>query len=267
MRTAKTITRRIVPKRALIIAIALGSMATFTYGQQESPTLGVTLDTTYASKYVWRGYDVFGENGSLQPSVDVDLFGSGFSVNAWGAIPMGSGSEDLTELDYTLAYGITLFEDEAYAMELGTNFIYYDFPKVNSKATPDCQELGVGVALPGLISIGEIAVVPSYYVGKLWPASSEPGFDVAGFYHALGLGSEVPVPGTDLTLSLAADINYNGGMFGADHDWSHATLGASTRFDVGPVAISPFVNYQLSMEDTVNTKDILYGGMSVSYSF
>ncbi len=262
----KTTTSKISTKLTLLIAIAFGSITGLASGE-ENPTLGVTLDTTYASKYMWRGYNVFGENGSFQPSLDVDLFGSGFSVNAWGAIPLGSGSESLTELDYTLAYGITLFEEESYAVDLGANFIYYDFPKVNSKATPDSHEFGISVALPNLFSIGEIGIVPSYYVGKLWPASSSPGFDVAGFYHSLGLGSDLPIPGTDLALSLSADINYNDGMFGADHDWSHATLGVSTGFAVGSVSISPFLNYQISMEDTVNPEDELFGGLSVSFAF
>ena len=108
-----------------------------------------------------------------------------------------------------------------------------------------------GVLLTTLIgiSIGEIAVVPSYYVAKFWPGSSSPGFDVAGVYHAIGLGSDIPIPGTDLALSLSGDINYNSGLFGADHDWSHATLGASTSFDIGAVSVSPFVNYQISMEE------------------
>ena len=49
--------------------------------EEESPTLGVTLDSTFVSKYMWRGYDILGDHGAWQPSVDLDLFGTGFSLN------------------------------------------------------------------------------------------------------------------------------------------------------------------------------------------
>ena len=43
--------------------------------------LGFTFDNTYSSKYMWRGYDLFGANGAYMPSLDADLFGTGWSIN------------------------------------------------------------------------------------------------------------------------------------------------------------------------------------------
>lgn len=257
-------------KRALFCFTLLGvSLVGFetTCRAQDDSKLGVTLDATWVSRYLWRGYDVFDDHASFQPSVDIDLFGSGFSVNAWAAIPMGSGYENLTEYDYTVAYGTTLFEEEVYALDLGINYIYYDFPKVNSRAIPDTQEVGVSVALPNLIMIGDSALVPSYYVCKFWPSKSGVGFDVAGGYHTLGLSYDWTIPGTEQVLSLSTDVNYNDGLFGADHDWSHANLGISTSFNLDPFSVSPFLGYQISMDDSVNDEDELIGGVSVSISF
>lgn len=234
---------------------------------QDDAGLGVTLDTTYTSKYIWRGHDLFDDHAAIQPSVNWDIFDTGFSANVWGSLPMGSGSEDLTELDYTLAYGTTIFEDAPYAVDLGVNYIYYDFPKVNSRAIPDTQEVGVSVSLPNLIELGGIALAPSYYAGKLWPTDSDIGFDVAGGYHSFGLGCEIAVPETEWTVELSGDLNYNDGLFGADHDWSHATLGVAMNMELWRFAVRPFLNYQISMENSVNTEDELYGGVSLAMEF
>jgi len=124
----------------------------------------------------------------------------------------------------------------------------------------------MSMAMPALFEIGGSALVPSYYVGKLWPNSSGTP-DVAGGYHSFGLSYDVAIPDTEYAVSLSYDINYNDGMFGSDHDWSHNTFGISTSVPVGPVSVSPFLNYQVSMDDSVNDENELYGGVSVSMSF
>jgi hypothetical protein len=235
-----------------------------TLAEDEKPRLGVDLSTNYVSRYIWRGYDVFDDHAALQPSANFDLFGSGFSVNVWGSLPMGSGYEDLSELDYTIAYGVSYFEEEKYALDVSANYIYYDFYKVKSKGA-DTEEVGICFALPKLLEIGGGVLVPKYYVGKLWPVDGAD--DIAGIYHSFSLSYDVTIPSTEQVLSFYSDINYNDGLFGADSDWSHATFGVSTSVEAGCVSITPFLNYQVSMEDTVNDEDELYGGVSVSMSF
>jgi hypothetical protein len=261
-----------------LMTVLIFSACGVIYAQEaDQPQLGIDLDTTLVSKYVWRGYDLFDDHGAFQPSVNVDLFDTGFSVNVWGSIPMGTGSNGhgdginvWQEYDYTLAYGITLFEDECYALDLGANYIYYHFPKLNHMA--DTQEIGASLAMPKLLSIGEIALVPSYYAGKLWPTSSGQEDDVAGGFHILGLSFDLPVPcplkeDTRQVFSFFTDITYNDGAFAADHDWSHSTIGVSTGVEVGPITITPALYYQISMDDSVNDEDELWGGLSVSYGF
>jgi hypothetical protein len=62
-------------------------------------------------------------------------------------------------------------------------------------------------------------------------------------------------------------VNYNDGILGADHDWSHATLGLSTSFELEPVTLTPFLNYQISMDESVNDEDEIYGGISITLDF
>lgn len=265
--------------KSLLLAAILVGLAATCRADDGAAKLAIDFDATYVSKYIWRGYDLFDDHAALQPSVNLDLFGSGFSANVWGSIPMGSSSNRhhglevtdginiLQEYDYTIAYNTSLFQDQFYALDLGVNYIYYDFPKVNSMLVPDTQEIGISAALPNLIKIGDTALVPSYYGGKLWPSDSHLGFDVAGGYHSFALGCDLPIPETAYALSLSADINYNDGMFGSDHDWSHATLGISTSVPVGRVTFTPFLSYQISMDESVNYEEELYGGLSVSVSF
>lgn len=234
---------------------------------EQVSSIGLTADMTVATKYIWRGYDLFDDHGAYQPSVNWDIFDTGFSVNLWGSFPFGSGNEVFKELDYTIAYGTTLFEEDSYALDLGVNYIYYDFPKVSSRFVPDSHEIGVNIALPHLFTIGDNALVPSYYCGKLWPADSGLDSDIAGGYHALGLGYDLKLPGIEQALSLWADVNYNDGLFDADHDWSHATLGVSTCFEMGSVRMTPFIGYQITMDHSVNIDDEFWGGLSVNISF
>lgn len=254
--------------------ILLSGMSVMTWGQekvvpnQEAPTLGVKVDATYVSKYIWRGYDLFNGRAAFQPSVDVDLFQTGFGLNVWSSIPCGSGAnQDATEVDYTVSYGTSFFKDEVYTVELSFNYAYYDFPRVSAEYIPDTEEIGAGISFPKLITLGESNLVPGYYVGRLWANKENLGIDIEGMYHVFSLSYDTPVPQTDLALTWSWDIAYNDGLFGSDNDWSHTTFGVSTSADVGSFTIAPFLNYQVSMDDSVNPDDELYGGVSVSVSF
>lgn len=226
--------------------------------------LGIDLDTTFVSKYMWRGYDIYDDHGAWQPSVNVDLFGSGFSVNVWGSLPIGSGNEDLTEIDFTAAYSFSGFQDEVYATDITLDYVYLDYPKLSH--TSEAQEMEMWVSMPKLLSIGDIAIVPGYCIAFMWPTSSDVS-DVAGTFHVFSLGFELPLPGTEQALSFGAELVYNDGAYGADNDWSDAAFSVSTRFEVGRLSITPSVNYQISMDDSVNSENELWTTLSFSTSF
>ena len=265
-------------KQIMLSIVAMIMLTNVSLAQEaEEPKLGVTLSVKPMSKHIWRGYDVLGDHGALYSNMNVNLFDTGFSVNLWNMTPIGSGTDNYgrgnnshQECDYTVAYGFALFKEEPYALNIAGNFTHYDFPKLNKYA--DAQEIGISVALPKLISIGDTALIPSYYVGKLWPATSGESGVIAGGYHcfALNWNMEVPCPfskDTKQVFSFFTDINYNDGIFGSDHDWSHATLGVSTNIALGPVTVTPCLQYQISMDKSVNDEEELWCGLNVSYSF
>jgi hypothetical protein len=50
------------------------------YKQEEKAELGIQLDATWVSKYIWRGQDLYDGHAAFQPSFTYDLFGTGFSA-------------------------------------------------------------------------------------------------------------------------------------------------------------------------------------------
>ena len=258
----------------LIIGILL---CVSTVSVAEESNLGVDFDTTYVSKYMWRGFDILDDVSAFQPSINIDL-GSGFSANIWasyagsgGSTSAGSSRVNLTEYDYTIAYACTLFESESYATDVAANYIYYDFTDEPTRAA-DAMELGVAFAWPDICPFG---IVPSYYVGKIWEARSNSalGKNYEGWVHVLGLGYDLTVEGLlpnvpEQVISLIAAATYNDGYGGtAEHDWSHVVLGASTSLDCGPGTFTPALYFQKSMDDAVNTEDEFWTSLSYTISF
>ena len=264
-------------KGILLIVVVLLSTAGLIQAQEDK--LGITLDATYVSKYIWRGIDKLDDVSAFQPSINFDIGDTGLSFNVWasyagsGGLTRGGTSRvNLTEYDYTVAYKFDLYEGQSYATNVTANYIYYDYPDEPSKVR-DAQEMGVGFAWPNLCPAG---VVPSYYVGKIWESRSDSALtgEFGGWVHVFGLGYDLTVPGlapdmTEQVVSLSFAAVYNDGFAGAtvDHDWSHILLGASTSFDIGPGSFAPGLYYQISMDDSVNTEDEFWTSLSYTVSF
>jgi len=242
--------------------------------QAQEKELGITFDTTYVSKYMWHGFNILGhDNSALQPSIDIDLWGTGFGTTVWYSRANRSGFRDLDELDYILYYGDSAFEDTYCAVDYTINWLYYDFTDAPTKDS-DLQEFGVQFSWPDILPED---IVPSYYVGKLWPAKSGSAVlkDVGGWVHVVGLAYDWTIPSilpgsTEHVVNLIADLTYNDGYNGADvdHDWSHATLGASTSFEIAEnLNFTPALYYQMTMDDSVNNEDEIWTHLSLTYQF
>jgi hypothetical protein len=104
-----------------VIFLALVSLS---YAQQE-PQKGELhgyIDFTFTSKYIWRGFDIFDDKSAIHPSIDLDLFGTGFGINVTGHRANSSGFEKFVpgmhageRWDYSPYYLGSLFQDEPYA--------------------------------------------------------------------------------------------------------------------------------------------------------
>lgn len=264
-------------KAILLAAVILLSAAGFVQAQEGE--LGVTLDVTYLSRYIWRGFDMYNNNTSaIQSSIDIDFYDTGFGMSVLMSRANQSGFEDMEWWNYTLYYGNSLFEGENYATDYKVGWGYYNFPD-RSHNVADMQEFFAELSWSNICPAG---VVPSYTIIRMWPAKSNSTSvsGAAGWIHILGLGYDWIVPGLlpetpEQTLHLSADLVYNDGAFinpttgaAVDHDWSHMVFGVSTGFELADnVTLTPALYYQASMENTVNTQDEFWVGLSMKYKF
>ena len=260
-----------------ILLIAVFLLCAGAVAQSAEGELSGTLDVTYVSRYIWRGFDVYSKNDSaIQPSIDVDLYGTGFGLNVWMSQQATSDKHvNAEEIDYTVYYGDSLFEGESYATNYAVGWVYYSYPDMPRSGGSDAMEIFAGFSWPNLCPAG---IVPSYTYIYMWQADGggKSGFRQAeGSIHVFGLGYDVAVPaiveGTAeqvLNLSVAAVYNDGTGGAGVKHDWSHAVFGVSTGFDLGnSLTLTPGVYYQSSWEDTVNTSDEYWASVSLAYAF
>ena len=254
----KAMTMRKMSVGVLVLLMAMG--LSVCYGQDE----GFTVDNEFSTKYMWRGFDLFDDHPAWFVSTDIDLseqLGEGWSLNVWYAQPWGSGSEEFKELDYTVSFSNTVNDGEMDEMEYSVGWLYYDFYEANKDV--DAHEAFLGMSWPNALKCGEAPLVPSFFVAQFWPIESGD----TGTYYNFRLDMDVECPDTGQVFGLYSDISYNDGMLSDDSEFSHISFGVSTDCEVMGVEISPYINYQISMDDSVNSEDELWGGLSTSITF
>lgn len=239
--------------------------------ESSEPRLGVTVDFTYVSQYMWKGYDIYKGDGAFQPSVTLDY--AGFYVGAWGSWADSSGHVDGNEIDYYGGYKRDFFEDQWYAVSAYLVYTYYAYPMTGDSG--DAQEITAGVAFPNMIPLGPASLVPLYKSTYVWDGiQSESELD-NGWMHTFGLTYDIPIAAwipdqEEQSIHLLWDITYNDGFAGCYSAWSHSTVGVSTTLEWKGFYLTPAINYQWSFDEgpkSVNTEDEIYGGISIGYSF
>jgi len=266
---------------SVVFLLAIGCVV-----QAQDGELHGSVDMTYLSKYVWRGFDVYGDKSAVQPSIDLDLFGTGLGVNVTGHRANASGFENTERWDYTLYYQNALYQNEDYATMYRVGWVYYNYPNRNHQDL-DLQEIHTILSWPKICPVG---IVPSYVLVKLWPNSSRSlvgarapsGGTASGWAHIFmldyGLTMEGLLPDTpEQVLNFHTELVYNdgvapdgGGTRGpADHDWSNVVFGVSTDFDLAEsLTLTPGVYHQITMDSSVNDDgDETWVGLSMTYKF
>jgi hypothetical protein len=267
----------IMKSKFLLIVVLLLAVGNFAQAQD----LHGSVDFTYQSKYLWRGFDIYGDKSAMQPSLDLDLFGTGLGVSAMGHRANSDGFENGERWDYTLYYqGITC-PDEDYALMYRLGWVYYNYPQ-NRDQDADLQEIHATLSLPKMCPAG---VVSSYTIAKLWPTSSgslvgSPKSDgtASGFWHIFRLDYPLVAGGIlpdtpEQVFNLSAETVFNDGVGphgeNVDHDWSHVVFGVSTGINLADgIVLTPGVYHQITMEKTVNEdKDETWANFSLTCNF
>jgi hypothetical protein len=258
----------------VVVACLLGSIA-----NAETGELHGTIDATYVSRYIWRGYDAYPDDHSaIQPSVDLDLFGTGFGFTMWMSRANSSGFENSEWLTYTLYYKNMAWAEETYATAYKVGWTYFSFPDGPKRGTNpgdgDAQEIFGEFAWPKICPFG---TVPFYAVYGFWPSESKAANrGIGGWAHVFGISKdfEAPaiMPGTDSQpINFTAYTVYNdavGPNPQADHDWSHAVFSVKSPFPINDcLTFTPGFYYQSSWDDSINTSDEYWASMSLTYKF
>lgn len=278
--------------------VLVGSVLLFALGgvvkAQDGELHGV-IDMTYQSKYLWRGIDVYGDKSAIQPSVMLDLWGSGFGISAEGHRANASGFETTERWDFTLFYKNAICPEEDFATQYLVGWRYFYFPDdpldgipAGSSGEVDLQEIHAVFSWPKILPVE--GLIPTYVLVKLWPAESNSfvgsqeiagltrGGTASGFAHIFMLDYGLAVPGLspdtpEQVFNLHSEVVFNDGVdprgLGVDHDWSNAVFGISTGVELAEnVTLTPGVYYQVTMDSTINDdKDETWFTLGLSYNF
>ena len=268
--------KHIVKLRYLIIFIIFFSSIQARAVDLLGDDLTITLESSYASKYLWMGYDVFSDDGgAFQPSVNFDW--NGLFVGAMGSFADESGHQSQERLDYYGGYGRRWFEDDIYALDTLVSVTFYDGlhggSSAGTRSTSDLLEMGFGMFMPKLIPLGSSYLIPSY---SLFYESDEFRDDEArpdrGWLQKFDVSYNLPIPALipeqeNQFIQFDCNIMYNDGILDSDPSWSHTGMGINTTFEWNRFFFTPAVKYQYSFEDTVNPENEIYAVLSIGYSF
>ncbi len=260
-------------KKAAILIIGLIYLTNSVSAQDSKPgdkNKWVTLDATWVSKYIWHGQDLYDDHAAFQPSINLDLFGTGFSANVWSSTACSSGFVRDAELDYSVAYSNILFGDSLFETDYEVGWVYYDYYNQSSE-NADSQEIDGSFSWPNILPLG---IVPHYTLSYLYCARGDQNpaalLKMEGFLHTFGATYDFNAPKIDLPLTFLWDISYNDGQGGADfhHEWAYMTWGLSSYIKLGPdEGFTPAIYYQTSMDDSVNEEDELWCSFSYTLKF
>lgn len=249
-----------------VVVCVLGGLTSAALAEEEaasSLSLGVEVD--YASRYIWRGYDLLEDNSpAVQPMAYVDLaLSDSLSVGYffWGNYRLVSANPDFEGLDNDFDE----FDHELYlsyalsdTVSLEAGYIYYYYP--STPEGTDTQEVyaGVTVGLNDYLST-RFKVYYDFDEGE-------------GIYANLALDAEYPVSDTVTATASAAlgYMDYDSDYFaeGGISELSDLPLSVGFAVDMGH-GLSSFttVNYSITLADELNGKDEGWLMTGIAYDF
>jgi hypothetical protein len=249
-------------RKNLLVTIVVLSLVN--PAQAEEKKLGATFDLTYMSKWMTKGKEGYGQQGAFFETIDLDLWGTGFGAAVTHQAATASGYVDKQRFNYKVYYGNSLFDGEPYKTKYKLDWVYknyYDRPRNKGNV----QAWKLILSWPELLSKG---LEPYYITHYEYPAGSN--YDMtahwAGWVHRIGLKINLNFPELSSPLCLSSEVAYTDGFRAADHDWSYATFGISTKFKITRnLSFVPRLYHQISMDDSVCRRDVTYCKLSMKY--
>jgi uncharacterized protein (TIGR02001 family) len=234
-------------KIILAVAALLVSIPAF------AAPVSVGVEADFASRYIWRGFDVYDNGGAFQPSgfvayAPTDALSVTGSV--WASYNMDV-TETLDEVDYTLDVSYTISD----MISVSAGAILYVFPEVSGDDNTSEAYGSVSLTLPSNLS-ASAAIYYDYDDGD-------------GYYVNCGLEYGVALKeGVD--LSLGANVGYmdydEEGMYAGFDGISDYNFTAGISADAGNgLGISISATQTISGDDEINVDDEFWTMAALSY--
>lgn len=234
----------------------------------EKDRLAATHDLTYMSKYMTKGKEGYGQQGVFFETVDIDLWGTGFGTAVTHQAATGSGWVNKARFNYKVYYSGSVFDDLTYETKYKISWEYkhyYDEPR-NSRNVYAWKFVS---SWPKVLR--PTGLTPYYISHYEYPAGS--GYKNlvdhwAGWVHRFGVEYDLKTSELPQPIHLTSEIAYTDGLRAADHDFSFATFGLSTKIQIDEnLAFVPGLYHQVSMDDSVCKRDVTYCILSMKYKF
>jgi len=236
---------------------------------EENKKLGVTFDLSYHSKWLSKGAEAYGQQGALFETIDLDFYGTGFGVQVIHRSATASGYVDKQRFDYRPYYKSVMFKDKSFQTNYMLSTEYEHYYGLDRHKAYTTWEWINSFSWPNLLPKG---FTPTYIMHYEYPACSNARYtyhSMEGWVHRFILGYDLKVPELPNPLKLTSEVAYTDGLGRAQHDWSYATFGLSTKFNINEnMTFSPGIYQQITMDDSVSKrKDITYCILSMKYRF
>jgi hypothetical protein len=240
--------------------------------------MDATLSAEVSSRYMWNAFDrleVRGlESGPVfQPRLTLVMMGSPLMTHVGGSFRL----EQDVEI-HEAVYGVSVQRSVSPFTRFGLGYNYYDDTTDATPVSPGPQAAiaGDGHEIWASLSVSSpTGVKPNVGVRREDPKSD--GADAYYVAHA-GLAYSLPVVpaagvgGVSFDLNWNTNVLYNTGVKVDDVEVvgrgvSAWTVGVAGSVQAANVVVSPYVNYQVSIEPSVLDENPFWAGIGVSYTF
>ncbi|MFA6471561.1 MAG: TorF family putative porin [Candidatus Latescibacterota bacterium] len=228
----------------------------------------INLKATYASKYMWRGYDVQNDVPAFQSDLSFNVSDTGLYAGLWYSAALYSRQEwgDWDEIDGYVGYSQSLFSDKKYSLEYDAAFTHYYFFRI-ARAN-DTKDVMLSLKLPNALPFFGSYLVPRVKGYYAW----NPHFEsLYGFWIAVAAMYDFPLPSLinakgDRKLSWILESYHCDcdKKYAKAAGWYNVMTGFSTTVEWNGFTCEPGMNYQWSLKHDINPENEFWFMLSVS---
>ncbi|HZL83896.1 MAG TPA: hypothetical protein VFD07_00810 [Candidatus Krumholzibacteria bacterium] len=237
----------------------------------QEKAMDLEVSAEFLSKYIWNGFDRIRDLGLdtgpvLQPKISLGMGNTPLHATVGGSFVMNDDSEL-----HETTYGVYVERYSSPLTRLGFGYTYYDDRIEPLPGTEDGDAHEIWAGLHSRNPGGMRTAVDVKY-----EMSARERYD--SFFFASGefayMFPLIPPSGTGMGLDLEAltRILYNTGIESQGIEtvrsgMSAWQMGLAAELRAARVLVKPSLQYQVTLEDSVNDENPLWGGISVAYTF